>query len=188
MRIGIDIDDTITNTWEYMIPTYEKVFHLNGEYLKKSIPYYYSLKDKISITTDEYFDIMRPYYDTLCQTIPLKENVKEVIDTIHALGHNIIFITSRGKSYTEPYQLTKEYLDSFHIHYDKLIVRAHNKDEVCLKEKIDLFIDDSIKHCKKVSKTGIEVLMIETPYNKDIKEFKHFKTWKEIEKYIKKRW
>ena len=44
MRIGIDIDDTITNTWQYMIPTYEKVFHIDKKILSTSIPYYGSIQ------------------------------------------------------------------------------------------------------------------------------------------------
>ena len=187
MRIGIDIDDTITNTWQYMIPTYEKVFHIDKKILSTSIPYYGSIKDKVNLTIDKYLDTMRNYYDTLALNFPLKKDVKEVIDNLHKLGHTIIFITSRGKAYTDPFEITKKYLDNNQIYYDKLIVRAHYKDEVCLKEKIDLFIDDSIKHCTKVQASGIEVLMVDAPYNQKYKEFHHFKTWKEIEEYIKKR-
>ena len=33
MRIGIDIDDTITNSWEYLKPFYAKEFSLTQDYL-----------------------------------------------------------------------------------------------------------------------------------------------------------
>ena len=30
MKIGIDIDDTITDTWEYIIPVYSQLFNQKG--------------------------------------------------------------------------------------------------------------------------------------------------------------
>ena len=56
-----------------------------------------------------------------------------------------------------------------------------------MNEKIDLFIDDSRKHCQEVSDCNIDVLMMDTVYNKDYSEFKHAKDWKEIYEYIKNR-
>ena len=185
MRIGIDIDDTITNSWEYFIPIYSQVFDIPVEKLQKSKPYYESIKD--NYTLDEYFYLLKPIYDERISEIPLKENVKEVIDKLYDLGHSVTFITARSKDHTDPYEASKKYLDKHHIKYDKLIVRADKKDEVCLKEKIDLFIDDSIKHCQSVTNTGIEVIMFETAYNKDIKDIKHLKSWEEIYEYIKSR-
>ena len=37
MKIGIDIDDTITNTWECFIPYYNQLFKIPEEKLKVSI-------------------------------------------------------------------------------------------------------------------------------------------------------
>ena len=61
MKIGIDIDDTITDTWKTLIPIYSKVFNKDINLLSKSAPYYQSIKD-LNITVDEYFNIMKPYY------------------------------------------------------------------------------------------------------------------------------
>ena len=60
MKIGIDIDDTITDTWKTLIPIYSKVFNKDLNLLSKSAPYYQSIKD-LNITVDEYFNIMKPY-------------------------------------------------------------------------------------------------------------------------------
>ena len=35
MRIGIDIDDTICDTWEYSLPFFSKYFEINLDELKE---------------------------------------------------------------------------------------------------------------------------------------------------------
>ena len=163
MRIGVDIDDTITNSWEYFIPYYAKLFNIDEKLLSKSMPYYKAIEDYISL--DDYYKIVFPIHEKYTSVLPLKENVKDVIDKLYALGHTIYFITARG-SYTN----------------------IKDKADICQKEKIDLYIDDSVKHCTSVKEKGIEVLMFDTYYNKEFKEFTHVHSWNEIYEYIKDRW
>lgn len=185
MRIGIDIDDTTTNTWECFIPYYHEVFKIPIETLKLSKPYYEAVKDKLSL--DEYFNVILPIYNEQTPLVTLKENVKEVIDELYMLGHKVFFITARGKETKDIYNVTKKYLDNYQIKYEKLIIDASDKARFCVEEKIDLFIDDSFKHCDAISKLGIDVLMFETAYNKEYKQFRRVKSWKEIYEYIKSR-
>ena len=185
MRIGIDIDDTITDSWEYLIPHYASLFNLDEKKLPKSLPYYNAVKDIISL--DDYYKILVPIHDKYSNEIPLKDNVKEVIDKLYELGHTTYFITSRGSSYSDSYDTTKKYLDSHGIKYEKLYTYTKDKAEICLQEKIDLYIDDSFKHCTNVKSKGIDVLMYDTYYNQEYKEFKHVHSWNEIYKYIKDR-
>ena len=185
MRIGIDIDDTTTNTWECFMPHYHKLFDVPVEFLKSSKPYYEAVKHKIPL--EEYFDAVLPIYREVTPKVTLKENVKEIIDEIYKLGHTVIFITARGRETEDIYKTTKNYLDNYQIKYNKLIIDASDKSKVCQEEKIDLFIDDSFKHCQAVSDLGIDVLMFDAVYNQEYKQFKHVKSWKEIYKYIKSR-
>lgn len=186
MRIGIDIDDTITNSWDVLAKEYAKIFDVPETILIDSIPYYNNII-KTKYTLEEYFEKVIPINDILVPNLPLKENVKEVIDKLYELGHIVFFITARGKENTDAYKTTKEYLDKHNIRYEKLILGIKSKAEACIDESIDLMIDDSIKHCKAVSAAGIEVLMFETKYNKEYIEFKHIKNWNEIYEYIKSR-
>lgn len=184
MKIGIDIDDTITNTWESLIPIYAQKFNIPLEKMKTLPPYYNGVKDLISL--EEYFELMSELEYAMKQ-VPLKENVKEILTKLKEEGNTIVFITARGKSYSDPYHMTKEYLDKFSIPYDKIIVNAWEKGNICKEEKIDLFIDDSIRNCKDVSLNGINVLMMEASYNKNNQEFIHMKNWNQIYEYIKNR-
>lgn len=186
MRIGVDVDDTITNSWQTFYKDYAKAFGVSEEEINKNKPYYNdTIKEKY--TLEEYFEKVKPINDKLTPILPLKEDVKEIIDKLYQLGHTITFITARGYETTNAYEVTKKYLDSHNIRYEKLILAPLGKAEACLKEKIDLFIDDSIKHCTKVSNEGIDVLMFETKYNKECNKFNHVKSWKEIYENIKNR-
>ena len=184
MRIGIDIDDTITNSWEHLIPYYSKIFNISQNILYKSKPYYEAIKDRI--TKEEYFKIMKPVYDEVIPTAHLLPYVKETIDKLYDMGHKVYFITARGIDHTNAYQESKDYLDKYHIKYEKIYTGISNKADICLKEKINLFIDDSYRHCKEVSKIGIPVLMPTTIYNKEYTDFPRFDDWKMVYEYVRR--
>ena len=57
MRIGIDIDDTITNTWDEIIPYYSVFFNIPMEELKKGKPYYNPVK--YHYTKDEFTKLLK---------------------------------------------------------------------------------------------------------------------------------
>ena len=187
MRIGIDVDDTITDSWECLIPYYSRLFNIPEDKLHKSFPYYRSIKDKVG-SVEDYYRILKPTYDEVTPNVNLLPHVKETIDKLYELGHKVIFITSRGIDHTNPYLDTKNFLDKYHVKYDKIIVNSKNKAEICQRENVNLFIDDSYKHCKAVSELGIPVLMPSRYYNKDDTEFTHFSDWNYVYEYIKKRW
>lgn len=182
MRIGIDIDDTITNSWDYLMPIYSREFNISID--KTALPYYNVVKHKVSF--EEFVETMKKYEKTK-EEIPVKDDVQNILSKLKKEGHTIIFITTRGKTYSDPYGTTKEYLDKYSIPYDKIIIDSYDKSIACKEEMIDLFIDDSPKHCKEVADCGIEVIMMETSYNKDYQEFLHIKDWKQIYKYIQNR-
>ena len=183
MKIGIDIDDTITDSWECSIPYYSRLFNIPVDILHKGKPYYESVKHLISI--DEYFKIMLPVYDEVTPNVHLEPHVKETIDELYNMGCTVYFITSRGIDHTDAYKDSKDYLDKYNIKYEKIFVGCHNKAEVCQELGIDLFIDDSYHHCKEVSDIGIKVLMPTRYYNKEYQEFTHFADWQEVSEYVK---
>ena len=110
MRIGIDIDDTITNSWDYLRPIYEKEFDIEID--ETSLPYYNAIKRKTNLTFDEFAKRLNKY-DHLKMDIPVKEDASIILNKLKEEGHTIIFITARGKTYQNPYKLTKEYLEKF---------------------------------------------------------------------------
>ena len=162
MKIGIDIDDTMADTFEYLMPYIAEFFDVDIKYLKDNNISYSNFLEEMKKRELEF---AKKYYDKVIPNTPFKPKVTEYIDKIKALGHEIIVITARDKTlYTDEYKTTIEELKRNNIHYDKLIC-DFDKAKVCKREKIDLFIDDSIVNCTKVSKQGIEIILFNSKSN-----------------------
>lgn len=182
MRIGIDIDDTITDSWLYLIPHFEELYDIPSEQLINSLPYYRSVEHLIS--KEEYFSNLREIADNLMMDTPLKPGAAEYLNKLHEEGNTLIFITARGIEYDNPYRITKNYLRKMHIPYDKIIVSAHDKSISCREENIDLFIDDSLIHCQEVADAGFKTLLFVNSYNQHDEKFEHITSWEAAYHYI----
>lgn len=182
MRIGIDIDDTICCTFEFVLPYCCKYYGVSYEEAKEHNYNWEYFKDNYG-----YYDFAKKYYGKIMPYIPLKKDVVKFLNKLKKRGHQIIFITARSKKgYDNPYQLTYDYLIKNNIYFDTLIVEAKEKDKVCLDEEIDIYIDDKVDECLKVRNENIKVFLMDTRYNKDEKDFKRVKNFKQFYKLIKK--
>lgn len=162
MKIGIDIDDTMTNTFDYLIPYIAEFFEVDINYLKNNNISYSNLPEAMKKRELEF---AKKYYDIVIPGTPFKPKVAEYIDKIKSLGHEIIIITARDKRlYTDEYKTTIKELKDNNIKYDKLIC-DFDKAKVCKNEKINFFIDDSIENCTKVAKLGIKTLLFNSKSN-----------------------
>lgn len=184
MRIGIDIDDTICNTWDFIIPYLSKYFKISMDNLKNTDKAYY---EACNCTFLEYCKFSKKYYSTISLKYKIKPNVRKVIKELRKEGHEIIFITARSiNGFHDPYKSSLKYLDKHKIPFDKLIVNAKEKASVCLEEKIDLFIDDSIHNCMEVANKNIPVLLFNASFNQNCTLFKRVFSWKEIYKEVER--
>lgn len=185
MKIGIDIDDTMTNTFDYLMPYIAEFFKIDIKYLKDNDISYSNLPEGMK---EREFEFARKYYDRVIPNTPFKPKVAEYIKKIRDLGHEIIIITARDKNlYTDEYKTTIQELKNNNICYDKLIC-DFNKAEICKRENIDLFIDDSVKNCSEVNELGIEILLFNSRINmKNKNSFYRVNNWKEIYEKIKEK-
>lgn len=185
MRIGIDIDDTMADTFDYLMPHIAEFFKIDINYLKDNNISYSNLPKEMK---EREFEFAKKYYDNVIPKTPFKHKVAECINKIKALGNEIIIITARDKRlYTDEYKTTIKELKDNNINYDKIIC-DFDKAKVCKNEKIDLFIDDSIENCSKVNKLGITTLLFNSKSNIRVEtKLTRVNNWEEIyEKIIKK--
>ena len=116
----------------------------------------------------------------------IKNDAKRVINKMHDKGAKIVIISFRKAKYiSDPYKLTKDWLNAEGVKYDKIYVDTGSKVDECLDEKVTLFIDDKESHCEEVSEAGIDVILFTNAYNHDEKRFTRFDNWSDIYKYIK---
>lgn len=180
----MDIDDTMTDTFDYLIPYISEFFEIDIEYLKSHNISYSTFPKEMKKRELEF---AKKYYDTIMPNTPFKNGVSTYIKKIKDLGHEIIIITARDKTlYTDEYKTTIKELQKNNIVYDKLIC-DFDKVKICQEEKIDLFIDDSITNCKNVNQLGIKTILFNNKSNINFQtNFNRVDSWKELYNIIRK--
>lgn len=183
MNIGIDIDDTIMDTFDYLMPYIAEYFNADIDDLKNRNISYSNLPDEWKAREIAF---CKKYYDTVVPDTPIKPNAVEYIKKIKALGHSVFVITARdNRLYTDAYKTTSEQLTANGVVYDKLIC-TFDKAQACIEENIGLFIDDSVGNCKKVQSAGIPVLLFNSKGNAHVDtDLNRVDDWKEIYEWIK---
>lgn len=194
MKIGIDLDDTITDI-------NKKFYDSAQEYLKllkrfdKDKTYdrylafcYNSLRGKNELIK-EFFGFskiemkfyIKNYRNKIAFNAKPRMYAKRVINKLFE-NNEIIIITSRSNlTYGNAYKVTEKWLVENNISYNKLITNIENKRNVCKREKIDIFIDDQLNNCLDVKETGIDVIRFSKDEYKDIKNLDN---WEDVYKFI----
>ena len=188
MRIGIDIDNCISNFDDVLLE----------EYIKhdKKIRNTGIINDKPYYITEGMFDWSKEendnfYYNNIqriAMSLKPLNNAKEVIDKLKADGNEIYIITSRDNGeYINPEKMTREWLEKYEIYFDKLILTGrHEKGPVCKENNIDIMIEDNIKNCEDIENNGVKCYIMNTRYNQEETRFERVKRWDEIYSKISK--
>ncbi len=191
MRIGIDIDNCISNFNDTLLKEYLKhdkqlrntgIINENPEYIRKGM-FDWTEKEENSFYYENIEDVARklkPIEDAPYYIKKLKEN-----------GHKIYIITGRNNGeYTNPYELTQQWLKQYDVEYDELILTNaydnHAKTEVCLEKNIDLMIEDSVRIGLDLMNYGVKVYIMNTRYNQKEQTLDRVSKWKEIYERITK--
>ena len=191
MRIGIDIDDTLTDVKDELIEAGENYARSLGKDIKVDK----NFEDKnnngnkwqemFQFNYDELKYFLKDIQERITNKAKPRENVVEVINKLKNDGNEIIIITARDSEFHDnPYKYSKDWLDKNNIYYDKLVVNARNKEDACIEEKIDLFIDDSESNCLKVNKAGIKTIRVCNEIENNNSNLICFNNWNDIYSYI----
>ena len=190
MKIGIDIDNVISNFNDELLKEYlkhDKELRNTG-IINKDVFIRYGMFDWTEKEETE-------FYKNSIERIAIKlKPIHRATETIKKLkedGNEIIIISGRNNGeYNNPYKLTEEWLAKYNIVYDKLILtNAYNKEEkanVCKENNIDIMIEDSTQTAVNIEKVGTKVLFMNTRYNKNNENFEKVSNWKEIYSKISK--
>ena len=191
MRIGVDIDNVISTFNEELLEEflkhnkelgYSKDINKNADYITRGM---------FNWPDGEVQEFYRKNIERIVNKLGVKSGAKEYIDKLKSDGHDIYIITGRDNGeHSDPYNNTKKWLDDNDIYYDKLILTnayknyEHGKPEKCIENNVDIMIDDSVHICKDCIDCGIETLLMDTPYNRQVNDIKRVNNWKEIYEYI----
>ncbi len=187
MRIGIDIDNVISNFNEVLLNEYvkhDKKLRSSG-IINKDV----YIRKMFDWSVEEEALFYQNNIERIAKKLDIIDGAKEYIDKIKSDGNLIYIITGRDNGeYSDPINMTKDWLNKFNIYYDKLLfTNAYNKKskaEICVKNNIDVMIDDSIGMCTNCIDKGIKTFIMDTPYNKKV-NIPRVHNWKEIYEVIK---
>ncbi len=168
MRVGIDIDGTVTQTfelWEELVPAFDRKY-LNSEsatVAPEMVREWYAAHQKV----------LRRLYQPYPGTIAI----------LHLLD-NPRFITGRNTQH-EVCPATVLWL---HRHGLSHISLTHTTDKVFAGRDVDVFIEDNPDHAQALAHAGKPVLLKDQPYNQDVEHENiiRFTHWLEVPRLLKK--
>ena len=188
MRIGIDIDDTLSYSSETFIKYAIKYNNINNVRHKIDTTTLDTFKS-FGWTKDEELDFKEKYLEKILRETSVKENAVLYLNLLKKDNNEIYLISSRNeKELKNIFEVTIDWLKKNKIPYDELILNCNNKAKACFEKKIDCFIDDNYKICSHLYNcVDIPVYMFSTNYNnfKYDEDIKTVKSWDEIYSYIK---
>lgn len=181
LTIGIDIDDTITDTFYHLMPAVAEYFNVDIDYLKKNKISYTTLTKEMK---EKELDFAKENFSKYIPSTPIKKDAVEYIKKIKKLGHNILIITARNDIFYEnARKISEDYLKKHNIEYDELFCTI-DKVGICKEQKVDIFIDDSVNQCNRIKNAGIKTLLFVSPINENNEEHDKVYTWQDVYYYI----
>lgn len=185
MVIGIDLDDTITNSFEDLMPLFARFFNLDLEYCIEHKYSYNNFPVDLKDRQKEFFKYLKE--NRLLSKITVKEDAIQVLKELRDLGFKIIIITSRNDSLLpDAYTETKKYLDENGIPYDELYCE-HDKHKILVSEGVDVFIDDSLKGLLYNKDACTHHILFNSVLNiQEETYFKRASSWRDIKTIVTK--
>ena len=185
MKIGIDIDNVISDFGKGLLKAYIEhdkklgntgIINENAESIRKGM---------FDWPEDEEKEFYKNNIEKIAIGLEPIRNSKEIIDKLKNDGNEIYIITGRDNGeYTNPRKMTEDWLEKYKIYYDKLILTnaydKHAKSVECIKNNIDIMIEDSLATCLDLKKSGINVFIMDTRFNRKNDELERVLSWNDI--------
>lgn len=189
MKIGIDLDGVIFDS-EKEFRVYSEIYDmLELKQNSKTNNQELKFQDRFKWTQEEIEDFLKKYHKQIIVESNFMPGVKRVLKLLKEDGYSLILITARGGLNKDMIGLTEKILKQNEMDiFDKYYWATENKDEVCLKEHVDIMIDDSYEKCKSIANSKIKTIYLKDAPSYDLEENEYIKVlynWGEIYRYIK---
>lgn len=172
MRIGIDLDNTISCTDE-SIMKYQNLY----------------IKEK-NITSDELWnnmnirtDFLNRYLKDIYLNADVKENCVQILNKLHQ-ENELYIITARTTNHVDDIiKIIEDYLKKHNIQVDGIFIDGKDKVEICMNNKIDFMIEDSYYNYERLVSNGIDTILLDEK-NKYPNIKNRVDNWKEISEIL----
>ena len=154
MVFVFDLDDTLCETDAFSEWFISEFFRQNNLPYQKIADVARFAEDKFSWDKQIAIDWYKEYGDAMFPLFPLKDGAKELLNYLHDAGHTIVISTARDTNWhADPLGGTMAWLTNNEIPYDKLYIGRNDKENICMEENADVFIDDDLGIVARVAES-----------------------------------
>ena len=189
MKIGIDLDGVVVDS-EKEFRVYSELYDMldlkqNSKINNKELKF----QSRFKWTKEDIDGFLNKYHKQIIVESNFMPGVKRILKLLKEDGHTLILITARGGMNRDMIKVTEERLQQNEMNiFDKYYWATENKDEVCVKENVDIMIDDFCDKCKSIANSKIKTIYLKDAPSYDLEENEYIKVlynWGEIYRYIK---
>lgn len=182
MVFVFDVDDTLCDTDGYSEKYISKFIAENNLNIKQIATVVRYAEMKFDWTLEQALAWYKVYGDQMALEFPPKPKAKEVVNALHDMGHRIVLATARDTDWhAEPEKITRQWLAKNGFKFDELYIGRVDKEQVCIAENADFFVDDDIKICTRVLNDSKTVpFLSRTNYNETLEKPNGLKTIKDL--------
>ena len=181
MRIGIDIDDTMTNHCETWFNAYNKYYKLEGKpNLSVNDAYKWSFYEDWD-ENDKNLLMLAMHSEYYFDNISLLPNVKKVIEEILSSENEVVIISSTYKEFQE--QKKNWLLSQLPMLKEDDIIFTVQKERI----NVDVMIEDNLDYAKRFN---CPFLLFNRPWNSNRPDYEYSDNiirvgnWKDIEEIL----
>ena len=188
MKIGIDLDGVVFDSEkEYRV--YSELYDLidlkqNSKLDNRELKF----QDRFKWSQKDIDNFVIKYQKQIMEEANFMPGAKRILKLLKEEGHTLILITARGGLNEENITISKKILKENKMDiFDKYYWAIKNKEEICIKENIDIMIDDSDKNCKLIADKKIKVIYLKDSPCYELEDNEYIKVlynWGEIYRYI----
>ena len=174
MRIGIDVDGTLTNLVDRVI-SYGQEYEIENNLdagVKNPLTDYYENAFEWGSEVGKKF--WRDNLKIISNTSP-RPLCKKYLDLLKKKGFEIYIVTARKDEEFngDAKSFTVKWLKKHKLPFDKVLTNCSNKGQVCKENNIDFFLDDLPFNCDSTASAGVKTFMMynimsENYSNKDV--------------------
>ena len=188
MKIGIDLDGVVFDS-EKEFRVYSELYDMldlkqNSKINNKELKF----QSRFKWTKEDIDGFLNKYHKQIIVESNFMPGVKRILKLLKEDGHTLILITARGGMNRDMIKVTEERLQQNEMNiFDKYYWATENKDEVCVKENVDIMIDDFCDKCKSIANSKIKTIYLKDAPSYDLEENEYIKVlynWGEIYRYI----
>lgn len=189
MKIGIDLDGVVFDT-EKEFRVYSELYDVlelkqNNKINNAELKF----QDRFKWTKEQTEGFLKKYHKKIIIESNFMPGAKNVLKLLKQDGHELILITARGSVNKDMIDISENMLKQNEMDiFDKYYWATENKDEACIKEQVDIMIDDFYQKCQSIANSKIKTIYLKDAPSYVLEETEYIKVlynWGEIYRYIK---